>query len=209
MRGGGRDQVLASGSSLSAEIEKEAAVVMSTQVDQSASNQRHTVRATMKMHLVGACDGPTAARLAPTLTREEEAIRAYADTWKAIRNGDKETALKGFAPALRKKHGDAAIWSALTSYQAERGDHALTPPVLLQDEDVVTDGDTIRVRTHGSTPDRSTDQHAHADRARCRASPGGRPVRHHLDARRPRDGKGNLFELSPGNVVVRKGWPPR
>lgn len=202
--------VLASGRLLSAEIEKDLDATLDSTIAGKASTQKHKMHATMKLHLVGACDGPTAPRLIPEPTLEERAIVSYADTYMAILKGDKDKALAGFDPVLRKKHGDGAIWTAVSGYRSERDEGALGVLTFLRDEDVSADGTVVRLKLQGTTQDGSSTLKVRTPLVLevVLREEGGRfmvtSLRSDLVI-----AKGRLLEISPTALAVRRGWPPR
>jgi len=210
--------VLPSGRLLSAEVQKHVDLTLDATLAAASADsaipsrtpQKHTMDTTMKLHLVGACDGPTAPRVIPDPTREERAIVAYADTYAAIVQGNKDEALAGLDPALRKKQGDAALWAALSAYRQERGERALPPPVMLRDDDVGGDASGIRLKLQGSTRDGSTPQNVTTPLAFevVLREEGGRFVvtslRSELEL-----AKGRLLDVSLRGIAVGRGWPPR
>jgi hypothetical protein len=205
----GRYAVLASGRLLSAEIESDTNVEMTSTMTGSASTQHHIQHADKKMHLVSACDGATTSRLDRAPTREERAIADYAATWQAIVAGDRDKALTGYAAALRRKHGDSKLWNAILAYRAERGERALMAPALLSDDDVRADASVVRLRTHGATPDRSTTntETPVVVEVTLREENGRFVVaelRGELEI-----AKGRVLEITDARLTVPKGWPPK
>lgn len=201
--------VLASGRLLSAEVRSDSNIEMDWAMGGKTSTQHHVQHAEKKLHLVSACDGPTAPKLDRVPTREERAIADYATTWQAIANKDRDKALSGFTTALRKKHGDARLWNALVAYRTEREDGALMPPLLLQDDDVSADAAAVRLRTHGTTPDRSQSNVRTPVRVEVTLrEENGRfavaELRGELEIV-----KGRVLDVSESRLAVPKGWPPR
>jgi len=194
---------------LRATVEKDVDLTMTSTFDGKTTTQHHVQHGSHRMNLVAACTGPTAPSLATPLDREERAIRAWGETWLAVTKGEREKALAGFDPSLRKKIGDAKLWDALESYRKLRGDHALPPPLLLKDNDIHADSAGVRITAHGSTPEPSK---ALNHQVECEVSlheEGGGWVVDAVSARLVLEKQQNLLEITREHAIVRKGWPPR
>lgn len=199
----GSYEVLSSGRLLSATIEKDADVAMSS----DGHDQQQKQHATMRASLVKACDGPTRPPLAVPPTREERAIRAWTETWRLISaEPDQPAALAHFDPVLRKQHGDASLWRTFGEYKTLRGDRALMPALLVSDEDVRVEGEVVRLRVHGQTKvptEANTVTGVDVD-VTLRETGGQFLV---TELRAVKDPGFTLLEVSPARLAVPKGWP--
>ena len=201
--------VLASGRLLRAHVTTDGTIDMTTVINGKKDVQHHTRRTVREMHLVKACDGPTATPLAKPLTRVERAIHDWGDASIAFATDDLAKMLAAFDASLRRKHGDARITAALRELRTLRGERVIEPPVLLDEKDANEDGGDVMVRSRGSVRDPTTPHTV-------------TPVEvsvtlHEVDGRfvvtrMTGDlvvATGNLFLISADALAVRHGWPPR
>jgi hypothetical protein len=200
----GTYSVLASGRLLSAEIERDALLELASRFDDKTSVQHHKQHAKRRIHLVSACDGPTAGTLATPLTREERAIDAWGKATVALFKNDREGMLAALDPELRKKWGDAKLWSTFEEIRNVRGERAISPPLLLSDQDLSADSAAVRVVTRGLVPDRKqanvVNQHSVTVTLR---EVEGRFVASSLVGETTSGDQESTFEISRDRLVVR------
>jgi hypothetical protein len=201
----GTYEVLATGRVLRADLKKDGEVLMITPFGE----QKHELHAVMAMHLVGACDGPIAETLAAPRTLEERAIDAWGEASMAFAKSERDKVLTSFSPSLRSKHGDAAIWAALTTFRDLRGVVALPPPLFVQDRDVEVQGELVRLRVSGTTPDLGRKNSAAPfELTIVLREVDGRFLVESLRADLTID-PANLLSISVSGLTVRQGWPPK
>jgi hypothetical protein len=201
--------VLPSGHLLRAEIVKDGSSELTTTIQGKPDVQNHVQHTTRRLHLVQACDGPVEASLVKPLTREERAIEAWGEAWLAFTKGQEAGLLSALDPALRQKYGDPQIVAALKKYRSLRGERALPPPVMLQDEDVSADAASVRLVTHGTTPDPTTKNTVTpVDVDVTLRDEGGHFVVTALRGNLTLENS-ELFELTAQRMVVQPGWPSK
>lgn len=201
-------RITATGRLLRATVEKDAKIEMVSAGP--GATQHHTQHASRQMNLVGACDGPTEPSLVTPLTLEERAIKALHELFAAFVQGERTKVVAAFDPAVRTKHGEARLWDALTTYKALRGDRAFLPAMMVRDEDVSATGATVRLITHGTTPDGAQQNVlTPLDVVITLRETNGQWLVETIRSELVLGGKESLLEISRDRVAVPKGWPPR
>jgi hypothetical protein len=89
--------------------------------------QRHTARG--EMRLVSACDGPALASPIAPRSPAERALDAAVALRDAVVAGDRAAALRALSPAVRARHGEAAV-DLLQRHVRWHGSHALGLPEM-------------------------------------------------------------------------------
>lgn len=153
---------------------------------------------TREVHLVRACDGPTAAPLADPPSAERRAIRAWNEVSVALAKRELSNIAAAFAPSVREKHGDAAIAEALRTFLALRGPEALPQLTLLHPEDVDREGESVKIRIHG----RLGPMDVFVPLTIVLRENAGRWLVTAIDG-------GSALHLSDARISVGVGWPPR
>lgn len=133
--------VLASGRLLRATFERHADL----RFDAAGNLMRSRLDQRSEAHLVGACDGPTLPPLAPALGREERAIAALGELAVAVYEGKRGDALARLDGALRRAHGDDALWRTVGRFREGAGESAWPMPLFVEDEDVRGDAEGVTV----------------------------------------------------------------
>lgn len=147
--------ILPSGRLLRATLQRETTLLLTVNMTTPPRTMRSRFRQRSEVHLVSACDGPTASKLEPALTREERAIATLGELSLAVYGvAPRESASALFSAALRAARGDAKILATIDRHRKAHGERSWPTAFLVDDADVVVKGSRIEISATASVPRR-------------------------------------------------------
>jgi hypothetical protein len=137
--------VLASGWPLYAELQVSPSVTMGAKSFEMKQEQRMTAR----LHLIGACGGPTLADPRRAPTPAEAAIGQYELFLAALMAGHLKEASEFFTPEVIRAHGSARLRSVLLQHVDRQGPNALG--IVARDPETLAQPAGVVLRLLGQT----------------------------------------------------------